>query len=126
MAIELIPANPRTGRQSQTSRPSGALLYDMDLPLRGTFYPSDLLVEIVTNHPDVLEAASDSLVQAITLRRRDFGGPHRDKRGRRSRVSARADEARIQSSLFHGLQTLTTKPCWILRPVHAYLANTWL
>src|SRR6202050_2652695 len=61
MAIELIrqPTKEKAGSR-KTSRPSDALLCDMDLPFRRTFYPLGFAVEIVTNHPDVLEAANDS------------------------------------------------------------------
>jgi energy-coupling factor transporter ATP-binding protein EcfA2 len=61
MAIELIrqPTKEKAGNR-KTSRPSDALLCDMDLPLRGTFYPLGFAVEIVSNHPGVLEAANES------------------------------------------------------------------
>ncbi len=61
MPIELIrqPTGQTDGNR-KVSRPSDTLLCDMDLPLRKTFYPLGFAVEIVTNHPDVLEAASDS------------------------------------------------------------------
>jgi energy-coupling factor transporter ATP-binding protein EcfA2 len=61
MAIELIqqPTAQQDGNRKM-SRPSDALLCDMDLPLRRTFYPLGFAVEIATNHPDVLEAASNS------------------------------------------------------------------
>jgi energy-coupling factor transporter ATP-binding protein EcfA2 len=61
MAIELSrqPTGEKAGNR-KTSRPSDALLCDMDLPLRRTFYPLGYTVEIVTNHPDVLGAANDS------------------------------------------------------------------
>ncbi len=42
------------------SRPQDALLYDLDLPLQRTFYPLGFAVEIMTNDPDVLEAAEES------------------------------------------------------------------
>ncbi len=42
------------------SRPQDALLCDMDLPLRQTFYPLGYAVEVITNDPEVLEAASES------------------------------------------------------------------
>jgi hypothetical protein len=42
------------------SRAQDALLYDMDLPLRGTFYPLGYAIEIITNDQDVLEAAHES------------------------------------------------------------------
>jgi hypothetical protein len=61
MPIELIrqPAKEKAGDR-KTIRPSDALLCEMDLPLRRTFYPLGFAVEIVTNHADVLEAANDS------------------------------------------------------------------
>lgn len=48
-------------------RPQDALRYDMDLPLCQTFYPLGYAVEVKTNDPDVLTAATES-----------FG--HRDRR----------------------------------------------
>jgi shikimate kinase len=61
MAIELIrqPTGQKTGNR-KISRPSDALLSDMDLPLRRTFYPLGFAVEIISNHPGVLEAANES------------------------------------------------------------------
>jgi hypothetical protein len=61
MAIALIkqPTRQKAGTR-KTSTPSDALLCDMDLPLRRTFYPLGFAVEIITNHPDVLEAANES------------------------------------------------------------------
>lgn len=41
-------------------RPQDSLLCDMELPLRRTFYPLGFAVEIITNDPDVLEAAQES------------------------------------------------------------------
>ena len=41
-------------------RPQDSLLYDMELPLSGIFYPLGFAVEIITNDPDVLEAAKES------------------------------------------------------------------
>ena len=41
-------------------RPQDALLCDLDLPLHRTFYPLGFAVEIITNDPDVLEAANES------------------------------------------------------------------
>ncbi len=46
--------------KGKSGKPQDALLYDMDLPLRGTFYPLGFSVEILTNDPDVLEAAKES------------------------------------------------------------------
>lgn len=47
-------------RDHKPGRPQDALLCDMELPLRGTFYPLGFAVEIITNDPDVLEAANES------------------------------------------------------------------
>ncbi len=44
--------------------PQEALLSNMDLPLRGTFYPLGYAVEIITNEPAVLEAADESFGHA--------------------------------------------------------------
>jgi energy-coupling factor transporter ATP-binding protein EcfA2 len=41
-------------------RPQDALLYDMELPLHGIFYPLGFPVEILTNDPTVLEVAKES------------------------------------------------------------------
>ena len=43
-----------------SSRPQDALLCDLELPLHRTFYPLGFAVEIITNDPDVLEAAEES------------------------------------------------------------------
>ena len=40
--------------------PKDALLYDMELPLRATFYPLGFAVDILTNDPAVLLAAQES------------------------------------------------------------------
>ncbi len=61
MSIE--PIWQSTGQKvgnRKPGRPSDTLLCDMDLPLRRTFYPLGFAVEIITNHPDVLEAANES------------------------------------------------------------------
>jgi hypothetical protein len=42
------------------SRPQDALLSDMELPFRQTFYPLGFAVEIITNDLDVLKAANES------------------------------------------------------------------
>jgi hypothetical protein len=47
-------------RQSSSSRPQDSLLCDMELPLRRTFYPLGFAVEVLTNHPEILEAAAES------------------------------------------------------------------
>jgi hypothetical protein len=44
----------------RSGRPQDSLLYDMELPLRRSFYPLGFAVEILTNHPEVLKAAADS------------------------------------------------------------------
>ncbi len=46
-------------------KPQNELLSDMDLPLRRTFYPLGFAVEIITNDPDVLRAADESLVTGV-------------------------------------------------------------
>lgn len=61
MARKLIRQKPPQVMEDQKpSRPQDALLCDMDLPLRWTFYPLGFAVEIVTNDPDVLQAANES------------------------------------------------------------------
>jgi energy-coupling factor transporter ATP-binding protein EcfA2 len=61
MTIELIAqASEKTDRNRKTVRPQDSLLCDMDLPLCGTFYPLGFAVEIITNDPEVLEAANES------------------------------------------------------------------
>jgi hypothetical protein len=46
--------------EDNPGRPQDALLYDMELPLHGIFYPLGFPVEILTNDSDVLEAAKES------------------------------------------------------------------
>src|ERR1700761_6398858 len=46
--------------QPSSRRPQDSLLCDMELPLRRIFYPLGFAVEVLTNHPEVLEAADDS------------------------------------------------------------------
>jgi hypothetical protein len=48
------------GKADSSRRPQHALLSDMELPLRGIFYPLGYPVEIVTNDTAVLEAADQS------------------------------------------------------------------
>jgi hypothetical protein len=43
-----------------SSRPQQELLSDMELPLHRTFFPLGFAVEIITNDPEVLEAAHES------------------------------------------------------------------
>lgn len=50
----------QTGQDPKLCKPQDALLYDMELPLSGTFYPLGFAVEILTNDPDVLMAANES------------------------------------------------------------------
>src|ERR1700678_4391023 len=61
MAVALVkqPGGQKVEAR-KTSTSSDALLCDMHLPLRRTFFPLGFAVEIVTNHPDVLEAANES------------------------------------------------------------------
>jgi hypothetical protein len=51
---------PRSARARKPDRLQDALRYDMELPLRRTFYPLGFAVEIITNDARVLEAASES------------------------------------------------------------------
>ncbi len=61
MIGELIQqAVSETVEVSQPWTPQEALLSNMDLPLRAIFYPLGYAIEIVTNEPAVLEAASES------------------------------------------------------------------
>jgi hypothetical protein len=61
MARKLIrKKTPQPAGDHKLIRPQDALLYDMELPLRRTFYPLGFAVEIVTNDPAVLEAANES------------------------------------------------------------------
>jgi hypothetical protein len=56
---ELTLQLPHLG-DAAPKRPQDALLYDMDLPLKATFYPLGFAVDILTNEPDVLVAAHES------------------------------------------------------------------
>ena len=49
-----------TSTGSKEARPQDALLCDMDLPLRKTFYPLGYAVDVITNDSDVLKAAAES------------------------------------------------------------------
>jgi hypothetical protein len=51
---------PLETQGNRKARPQDALRYDMDLPLRGTFYPLGYPVEVKTNDPNVLIAATES------------------------------------------------------------------
>jgi energy-coupling factor transporter ATP-binding protein EcfA2 len=58
----------QTPRHHASSRPQDALLSDMHLPLRGTFYPLGFAVDIITNDPTVLEAAHESFSHSSLCR----------------------------------------------------------
>jgi hypothetical protein len=61
MAIELIGQTAVTmAGDRKSGRPQDALLSDMELPFRETFYPLGFAVEIITNNLDVLGAAKES------------------------------------------------------------------
>ena len=61
MASKLSPqAVPQRIKDHHSGRPQDALLCDMELPLRRVFYPLGFAVEILTNNPEVLEAAHES------------------------------------------------------------------
>jgi hypothetical protein len=61
MMIERLgQVTSQTDEDGKSNRPQDSLLSDMDLPLRKTFYPLGYAVEIITNDPDVLEAAQES------------------------------------------------------------------
>jgi hypothetical protein len=61
MARKLVlQGTQHNGVTLKPHRPQDALLYDMALPLRATFYPLGFAVDILTNDPDVLLAAHES------------------------------------------------------------------
>jgi hypothetical protein len=61
MASMLITEMYRRSPQVRVDgRPQDALLSDMYLPLRGTYYPLGFPVDIITNESEVLEAAQES------------------------------------------------------------------
>src|SRR3984957_20562164 len=69
MARTLVrETNCQTSGAHAPSRPQDALLYDMHLPLRGTFYPLGFAVEIITNDATVLEAAHESFSHSSLCR----------------------------------------------------------
>ena len=49
-------------------RPQDALLFDMELPLRRTFYPLGFSVEVITNEPAVLAASEESFGHVHSFR----------------------------------------------------------
>jgi hypothetical protein len=51
-----------------TCRPQDLLLSDMELPLRRSFYPLGFAIEILTNRPEVLEAATESFGHRLLRR----------------------------------------------------------
>src|SRR5580692_887012 len=56
-----IPGTASETSNGQVSRrPQDDLLCDMDLPLRGIFFPLGYSIEITTNNPAVLAAATES------------------------------------------------------------------
>ena len=69
MTSELIEhADSETVEIPKPWTPQEALLSNMELPLRGIFYPLGYAVEIVTNEPAVLEAANESFGHARLYR----------------------------------------------------------
>jgi hypothetical protein len=56
----ILQATSETVEIPKPGMPQEALLSDMELPLRGIFYPLGYAVEIITNEPAVLEAANES------------------------------------------------------------------
>jgi len=73
MASDLVLEDKqREGDVVKVRRPQDDLLYDMELPLRATYYPLGFAVEIVTNDPDVLLAAQESFGHR-RMRRGDAG-----------------------------------------------------
>src|SRR5258707_11550339 len=55
----LLHADQETGRQASV-RAQEALLCDIDLPFRRSFYPLGFEIEILTNHLSLLDAAEES------------------------------------------------------------------
>jgi hypothetical protein len=60
----ILQAASETVEICKPSTPQEALLSNMELPLRGIFYPLGYAVEILTNEPAVLEAANESFGHA--------------------------------------------------------------
>ncbi len=61
MVEELIGRESvRAAGDASSARPQDALLSQMNLPYRRTFFPLGFSVEIITNEPEVLEAAEES------------------------------------------------------------------
>jgi len=69
MPTELIqPATSECVADRTSGRPQDALFCDMELPLRGIFYPLGYPIEIVTNDYAVLQAANESFGNKHSLR----------------------------------------------------------
>ncbi len=69
MVSELLRQQTSARAENPTcGRPQDALLFDIDLPLRGVFYPLGYPVEIITNHSAVLAAAHESFGHARAAR----------------------------------------------------------
>jgi hypothetical protein len=61
MTSKLARQSIQQGSRDQPSvRPQDSLLCEMELPLRRSFYPLGFSVEILTNRPEILEAAEES------------------------------------------------------------------
>jgi hypothetical protein len=70
MTSKLIqPAASETVEVPKQGAQQEALLSNMELPLHGIFYPLGFAVEIITNEPAVLEAASESFGHARLSRK---------------------------------------------------------
>lgn len=63
---------PSSANAASLARPQDTLLFDMDLPLRRTFFPLGFGVVIMTNRPEVLAAAETSFGHG-RLQHRDSG-----------------------------------------------------
>lgn len=57
MASKVIQRNSNGVR---SIKPQNSLLCDMELPLRQSFFPLGFVIEVLTNRPEVLKAASES------------------------------------------------------------------
>lgn len=64
-----LQINESTGAGSSVRpRPQDALLCDIELPLREMYFPLGYPVELLTNHPSVLDAAQDAFGHATIVR----------------------------------------------------------
>jgi hypothetical protein len=66
--ISIQLSAPATADVGVAKRPQDALLFSMELPLRGTFYPLGFSVEVITNEPAVLVAAEESFGHIHSVR----------------------------------------------------------